>query len=632
MKVHALLQNIKIDCKFFIKYFMVQKILEVDIGDYSMRKIIIPLCVVSLTHNMLNISLMATAESNRQVAGAFTKAGESIKSGAEKAGAGIKSAGETVYEKGLKPVGQSIATGVVSAAGQTKQGFEQAGDQIKKGFETATGKVKDMANKAADVFKDMGNKTQDFFENKIYNKGLKVAYQKGIEEGAWVKDQAINKVIIPAAGEVLLFSKISAQMFRNWFGKKIKPDFCKDFTPQLHNLPTVDDPAVKKEDTEGLIPYIIKYAPISYLQSDEIYFPIWITEWCNGPQTSIKTPGGQTIVPAGQVTMEAAYELYRESMLPQLRDEKTKLEAEKAKKPADARLNEINNRLTFINRVIDWKYSGKPALNTGSKTPGEPGTIKYDEIYFDNPTCANYGSNPDNNKNAQGNLTTPVYVATSEEDGNIYIYYLYFYGFNAPYDIGPITGDTFDIQDAHEADLEHVTLELDKNTKALKRIFFAAHGTTEGFWLPANHPDISWENGHPVTFSARGSHADYPRAVTYIRIYGIANDITDKGTRWTPKLVRIYPPEDPRFDPKTMGWVCFPGTMGRRGVGHPTGQGWFMKNKAGNIGRDYNSAPICDNPSWGGGDPISKTANEIVAEAKYAECIASKLANAKPPF
>jgi hypothetical protein len=88
--------------------------------------------------------------------------------------------------------------------------------------------------------------------------------------------------------------------------------------------------------------------------------------------------------------------------------------------------------------------------------------------------CTTWGSNPKKHKDQNGNLTTPIYVVTWEQNGKLYIQYLFFYGFNGPYDLlgGLIQGDVTDVQDAHEGDLEHVTMELDKNSKQLLRIYY----------------------------------------------------------------------------------------------------------------------------------------------------------------
>lgn len=459
-----------------------------------------------------------------------TKAGEAIK--------------ENVYEKGLKPVGE----------------------QVKSGFETFGKKTEELANKAREVITDTANQTGDFFKHKIYEEGLRdTVYQKVI------MDNIVKKGLLTIAGGAILIGKIAAQTFKRWFYSKMKPEFCPGIQTQYHTLKTIDDPSVIAEDTEGLIPYIKRYAPIMYLHEDELYYPIWPTEWCTGPQTSIKNHHGETtIIAPGQVTMERIYELYKKSL-----------------------------------------------------------TSSVGDIYIENPACVTYGSNPAYNRDAQGNLNTPVTVVTYQTDNNIYIQYLYLYGFNGPYDIGPISGDKFDIQNAHEADLEHITLELDKTSKAIKRIYYGSHGRHEGFWIPRGQ--APFEGEHPVAYVALGGHGNYPREGTYVRIYGIANDITGKHIRWAPQLIRLYGVNDPRFDPKSMGWITIPGGLGRRGVSNPAGQAWWMNSAEGDIGRSHDNAPFCKNPSWTNKDPFTGTANQIAAEAEYAACITANVHKATPP-
>lgn len=460
-----------------------------------------------------------------------TKAGEAIK--------------ENVYEKGLKPVGE----------------------QVKSGFEIFGKKTEQLAENARDVIIDTANQTGDFFKHKIYEEGLRdTVYQKVI------MDNVVNKGLLTIAGGTILIGKIAAQTFKRWFYSKMKPEFCPGITTQYHTLRTVDDPSVIAEDTEDLIPYIKRYSPIMYLHEDELYYPIWVTEWYTGPQTTVKAHNGGTLIAPGQVTMERLYELYKKSQ----------------------------------------------ALSLG-------------DIYIDNPACFTYGSNPVYNRDVRGDLTTPVYVVTSQAQNKIYIQYIYIYGFNGPYDIGPISGDKFDIQNAHEGDIEHITLELNKDTKNIERIFYGSHGSHEGFWLNKNQ--APFEGEHPIAYVALGGHGNYPREGTYVRIYGIANDITGKHQRWVPKLIRIYGIQDPRFDSNTMAWCYFPGGMGRRGVSSAGGKDWFMNSLGsnGDIGRSHDAAPFCKNPSWTNNDPFTGTANQIAAEAEYAACITANVHKATPP-
>jgi len=440
----------------------------------------------------------------------------------------------------------------------------------------------------------------------------------------FAKDMA--KEIKNAAKKADEYAKIAEQMVKNWFKKRTPPDYCfKDkpagnsIHPELYVTPDLIDDQVK-EDTEGLIPLIKKYSPIIWLHPTEDYFPITFEEyltaaWKDGngkPRGTsiISRKDGSVQVPVGEISFEKMYEMRKEAI------------KDKAK---------------------EQEFDAK-------------------DLAFKIEDCTWYGSNPKFYTDKAGNLNTPVYVVTSERNNKIYIQYLTFYGLNGPYDVGPFKGNILEVQNFHESDLEHVTLEFDKATKKLENIYFGSHGRREGFWLAANDDDVEYEGGtHPVFYSAHYGHGLYPRAGTYVRIFGFANDVTGQGTKWVPQLSRIYHENDPRFDPKKMGWMYFPGVYGEHGVGPAGQQSWFMNSRnnpkdlkkginipngrdrhgaktedtdSGDIGRDYPTT-FCRNPKqFGGGniwDQVKDTAESIAAEAEYQFCILKEMPNAKIP-
>ena len=268
-----------------------------------------------------------------------------------------------------------------------------------------------------------------------------------------------------------------------------------------------------------------KYKPIFYIHSKEEYWPITAEEYLMGKHTSLKRKNGEIVIPKGAITAEKIWHTYQ---------------------------NEV-------------------------KTKGDI-SENYD-LFFDIDPCVIRGSNPALYSDTNKNLKVPLYVFAWEQNNKLYIQYIHFYAFNAPFDVAFLTGDTnaFDnIQDAHEADVEHVTLEFDKNTQALQRMYFSAHGTTEGVWMKAKGDGIEYENGHPVVYSALGSHAAYPFAGYYTRIFGAGSDRTDKGTRWDPTLRMLYTKDDPRFEANSddIGYIYNAGVYGKRGVGSMARQSW----------------------------------------------------------
>lgn len=401
----------------------------------------------------------------------------------------------------------------------------------------------------------------DFFKETVYEKGL--------------RDNVYEKVLKPFGDNVEKYGKIVGKMMENWGKGRPTPDYCKlSANLNLPNPPTIDSKEAQDQDTDGLLPYIKKYAPVAWLEGSEDYYPMTFSEYIMAPTTSLisresddTTVAKDTILAPGKITMEKLYAM--------------------------------------------------------SKDPSKYNPLN---LAFNIANCTQWGANPEKNKDSKGNLTTPIYAATFEQNEKLYIQYLFFYGYNGAYNIGPLQGEVVDIQDYHEGDLEHVTMELDKKTKKLLRIYFSAHSRTEGFWLNANDPKVEYEGTHPVVYIAHYSHAAYPKEGTYVRIYGAANDITGKGQKWLPQIMRIYAETDSRFDPKTMGFMYFPGNYGVHGVQHLTGQSWFM-NTQGDIGRDYSG--FCNNPSSAGG--FAGFFLDAASKMEYEACIISKIPSAKAP-
>jgi len=93
----------------------------------------------------------------------------------------------------------------------------------------------------------------------------------------------------------------------------------------------------------------------------------------------------------------------------------------------------------------------------------------------------------------------------------------------------------------HLGDIEHVTLYVKRNddgspAETIHKMYYAAHNEFEGSWVASD--DIEYKNGHPITYVARGSHADFPHlkegtsffsSTHYIaRIFLFANDQIEK--------------------------------------------------------------------------------------------------------
>ncbi|HEV2601949.1 MAG TPA: Vps62-related protein [Candidatus Babeliales bacterium] len=301
----------------------------------------------------------------------------------------------------------------------------------------------------------------------------------------------------------------------------------------------------------NILDAIKKYSPIFYVHPDDLAGPIAPADFFAGETTMIRegarpSEGGKVVIPLGKVTFRKLSDL-------------TQAHPEK--------------------KYFIWHG-----------TPGDP--LKYDKRIF-------YGSNP-----ALYPDGVPMHVTTfygikqdlSIDTNYFYIQWLCLFGYNQPYDIkvplGTIfQGDARDFQNAHEGDLEHVTMKVNAKTGKLEAIEYGAHGIKEGMWLYApgstNNPlkEFMVEDGHPIVFCAYGGHGNYPREGVYTRIYGLANDVTKKGKMWRLTEKNIYRtvrstsagfnPIVHDDNPDHFGYLDWNGNLGPRGISSYINKDWF---------------------------------------------------------
>jgi hypothetical protein len=115
-------------------------------------------------------------------------------------------------------------------------------------------------------------------------------------------------------------------------------------------------------------------------------------------------------------------------------------------------------------------------------------------------------------------LNTPMYVSVAETINTYILKYIFLYAYNGSYKLG-----SFNIG-GHDCDIEHITIHVSKNLHTITEIFYSAHGTADGMWVSS--ANIEFTGSHPNVYIARGSHATYPTAGIYYRIFGLANDFT----------------------------------------------------------------------------------------------------------
>lgn len=314
--------------------------------------------------------------------------------------------------------------------------------------------------------------------------------------------------------------------------KKQKP-YCTDF-------PDVYEPAIETENqNDPYIQAIQKYAPIMYLHKNEKAFPMSAQAYLQHPETKIVQQNN-----------------HRKSN----------------KAPKQILLDKGQAIPTTIAQLAQT-HAGQS------------------DIFVEIADCVTAGQDPKKHTDAQGNLTTTAYVKVDpvNDQGKAYITYIFFYGLNFPYQLKlPISNIPLppgEILNEHECDIEHIVEEFDvsNNELVLSRIFYAAHGSAEGLWFDILHPENNSKNEHvtfedhthPIVYIAKGGHGCYPQPGNYVRIFGFANDETNKDMRWTPNWVLIRSPQDPAFNTQKDGWILLPGDMGPRGVGALAQQKWF---------------------------------------------------------
>ena len=137
--------------------------------------------------------------------------------------------------------------------------------------------------------------------------------------------------------------------------------------------------------------------------------------------------------------------------------------------------------------------------------------------------------------------------------------YLFFYPFNGAIAI--------DKKITHEGDWEHVRVEVDKSGSNIVRAFFSAHaggkwqvrysttqGNTDGFRCS--------ENTHPIVYSARHSHASYPKSGKQHRPTAILpDDYCGNGIEWrTWEALELL--GDKANPPAGQEWLKFNGHWG----------------------------------------------------------------------
>jgi hypothetical protein len=98
----------------------------------------------------------------------------------------------------------------------------------------------------------------------------------------------------------------------------------------------------------------------------------------------------------------------------------------------------------------------------------------------------------------------------------------------------------------HRHDIEHVSIYFEGDKPSM--VYFSAHNSKQGTWVKWEDCERS-KNGNLIVYVARGSHANYPHAGTYWRVFGTANDVCSaRGPSLVLPLSLMIPSYDYRFD------------------------------------------------------------------------------------
>jgi hypothetical protein len=129
----------------------------------------------------------------------------------------------------------------------------------------------------------------------------------------------------------------------------------------------------------------------------------------------------------------------------------------------------------------------------------------------------------------------PVFTHVRDQFGYIEVIYFIFFAYNGNLDVAGCFK-----AGAHQADIEHVTMRIDRTTKKLLGVYYSAHATVDGAWVTGK--DIKFDDGkdgkdgvsHPLVYVAKNSHAMYSAPGTWARFCCFANDSITVDTEHTP--------------------------------------------------------------------------------------------------
>lgn len=270
--------------------------------------------------------------------------------------------------------------------------------------------------------------------------------------------------------------------------------------PPLKAFPSDSERTIKA----GEIPkYVIEYAPLVFLYSEERYMPYNIEKYVQNFKPTWRN--GTTINIDGKDPEDPDYKTQKLH----LRD----LE----KLP-----NSTPDEMVFLTSLQD--FDKDPEFITGKHN------------------IPNYYTGEIQDAPA-------VLIVTDKGNGWVDAYWFYFYSFN----LGPFVMGFGPFGD-HVGDWEHSLVRFYKGEPVV--VWMSAHGGGGAYFYKHMEKEslektgVGFSNGkQPVIFSARGTHANYPSTGQHGHDlpYAILSDFTDRGGLWNPALNYLaytYTPED----------------------------------------------------------------------------------------
>ena len=208
--------------------------------------------------------------------------------------------------------------------------------------------------------------------------------------------------------------------------------------------------------------------------------------------------------------------------------------------------------------------------NLGKKTQTElvnftcPSGINTENIYLKTPNEIKAGFNGDNLSQ------TPLYYVDAIYNNMRYRTFIIFYPYNGDYNLLLARVGN------HWGDIERFTVEFD-DMNNISRIYFGAHGDTDGRWV--KYSDLEIEDGNIVLYSSKSGHGFYPRGGMYFRIFGLANDVTNKGRSLVPQTYIKIDVGGDILNPSETGLAYFCGKLGEGGIYSLMNRSWLYREE-----------------------------------------------------